>query len=73
MKATRPRHTSLNIDLRLLAKNKFCLFDLLLYAQVNSYGHVGMLSVERDVKQYSKQTKILFAIKGTSRDFGLSV
>ena len=27
------------------------LFDLLLYIPDNSYGHVGMLDVDRDVKQ----------------------
>ena len=42
---------SLNIDLYLIAKNSVCLFDLLLYVPVNSYGHVGKLAVERDVKQ----------------------
>ena len=42
---------SLDADMRLIAKNCFCLFQLLLYAPVSSNYHVGMLAVERDVKQ----------------------
>ena len=47
-------------DLRFIAKNSFCLIDLMLYVPVNSYGHVGTLELERDVKQYIKQTRTPF-------------
>ena len=45
-----PKRKSLDADLGLIAKDIFCLIDLLLYAKVNSYGLVGMLNVERGVK-----------------------
>ena len=43
----------LDVDLCLIAKSSFYLFDLLLNVQVNNCycGHVGMLDVEREVKQ----------------------
>ena len=46
-----PKRKSLDADLRLIAKNSFRLIDLLLYVRVNSYGHVGTLDVERNLKQ----------------------
>ena len=45
------KRKSLNDDLRLIAKNSVCLFDLLFYVPVNSYGHVEALANERDVNQ----------------------
>ena len=42
---------NINVDLGLISKNSFCLFDVLLYIPVNSYGHVRALNVVRDVKQ----------------------
>ena len=55
----------LDADLRLIVENSFCFTDLLLYAPVNSYGHVGALDVERDVEHYMffKQTRITFRNK----------
>ena len=57
----RPCHTkqkSLDIDLRLIAKNTFCLFDLLFHIPVNSYGHVKTLAVEgcKAINQTNKNT-----------------
>ena len=58
-----PKQKSLNTDLCLIAKNIFCLIDLLLFAQVNSYGRVGTLDVEREVKHRIGQTRIHFRNK----------
>ena len=46
-----PKRKSLDAYLHLVANNSFCLIDLLLFVPINSYGHVGTLDVERDVKQ----------------------
>ena len=61
---------SLDTDLRLIAKDSFCLFDLLLYAPVNSDGHVemsGRLNGSKAIKRNSTQ------YKSTPRDFRLCV
>ena len=70
-----PERKSLDADLRLIAKNIFCLIDLLLYDPVNSYGHVGTLEVDRGVKQKSNKREIIFTMKckSASRDFRLCV
>ena len=44
-----------DVDLRLIATESFCVFDLLLYVPVNCFGHVETLTVERDIKQLIKQ------------------
>ena len=44
------KRKSLDADLRLIAKNSFCLFDLLLYGPVNSCCHVETLAIERDLR-----------------------
>ena len=64
---------SLAIDLRLIVKNRFCLFVLLLYVLINTYGHVKTLTVERDLNHKSNGQKYLFEIKCKSmyRDFRL--
>ena len=54
------KQKSLDVDLHLIVKNTLCLFHLLFYIPVNSYCHVGMLAVEKDVKQLVQQTKIPF-------------
>ena len=61
--------------LALIAKNSYYLFDLLLYVQVSSYGHVGTFSVERDESNKANDQQILFSIKwkSTLRDFRLCV
>ena len=49
-------HKSLDVDLRLVAKNSF-LFDLLFDVPVNSFGNVGTLAVEREsINQTNKNS-----------------
>ena len=57
------KQKSLDVDLCLIVKNWFLLFDLFLYAPVNSYDHAGMFAVERDIKQIVKQKIIIFQNK----------
>ena len=45
------KRESLDVDVRSITKNSFCLLALLLYVPDNSYGHVGTLAVEKDVKR----------------------
>ena len=46
------KRKSLEVDLRLIAKKKnSCWYDLMLNVPVNSYGHVGTIAVERNIKQ----------------------
>ena len=40
---------SRDAPLRLIAKTSSCLFDLLFYVEVNSYGNVGTLASDMDV------------------------
>ena len=54
-------------DVRLIAKNAFCLFDVLLYFHVNSYGHMGALSFEKYVfSNKPNKQKFFFAVKRNS-------
>ena len=46
------KRKSLDVDFGLIEKNSFCLFYLLLYVPVDSYGHVGMIVVERGISIY---------------------
>ena len=46
-----PKRKSLDVDLRLIAKNCFRVSDLLFDVRANSYGHAETLAVQRDVKQ----------------------
>ena len=57
------KRKSLDADWSLIAENIYYSFDLLLYVLANSFGHVGTLAVERDVKQQIKQIRILFCNK----------
>ena len=41
------KRKSLHLDLCLIAKNSFCLFDLLLYIPFNKYGHVDAVDVKQ--------------------------
>ena len=50
-----------------------CLFDLLLYTQVNSYDHVGMLAVERGIVNKSNKNSFAIKHKSMSRNFRLCV
>ena len=44
------KEKSLDVDV-FYCENSVCLFDLMLYVPVDSYCHVEMLAVVRDVKQ----------------------